>query len=317
MKLDIGFANELGTKMEARTAPCEPDEDVWHYQYTIKDHLGNTRVLFYDGNNDGSISSSEILNEEHYYPFGMSIKGDWQAISDPDFNYRYNGKEMHDDHGLDWYAYDFRFYDPAIGRFTGVDPISDQFPHVTTYNYAENSPIAFIDLHGLQKYKPKMQPIDKPSDLLSTKMLNNFKKGIKTVVIELGYIAKDGLNNLTPNQEQASNVDGGMAGSAENGMGNETRTNQGAENVELDEFTSGAGPKHPAGVVAASARAGIKLGKEAAEQLQENEKETEPRAEATDSICNSCTKEPHGLPYRRLDSAGNPIDTINPSDNNK
>ena len=43
-------------------------------------------------------------------------------------------------------------YDPAIGRFTGVDPISDKFPHVSTYNYAENEPIANIDLHGLQKF---------------------------------------------------------------------------------------------------------------------------------------------------------------------
>ena len=40
--------------------------------------------------------------------------------------------------GLNWYAYGFRYYDASIGRFTGVDPISDQFPFVTTYNYAEN-----------------------------------------------------------------------------------------------------------------------------------------------------------------------------------
>jgi hypothetical protein len=50
------------------------------------------------------------------------------------------------------YAYGARYYDPAIGRFTGVDPIADKFPHVSTYNYAENEPIANIDLHGLQKY---------------------------------------------------------------------------------------------------------------------------------------------------------------------
>ncbi len=43
-------------------------------------------------------------------------------------------------------------YDPAIGRFTGVDPISDQFAWVSTYNYAENSPIANIDLWGLQAF---------------------------------------------------------------------------------------------------------------------------------------------------------------------
>ena len=40
-----------------------------------------------------------------------------------------------------------------MGRFTGVDPISDQFPWVSTYNYAENEPVANIDLHGLQKVR--------------------------------------------------------------------------------------------------------------------------------------------------------------------
>ena len=41
-------------------------------------------------------------------------------------------------------------YDAVLGRFTGVDPISDQFPWVSTFNYAENEPVANIDLHGLQ-----------------------------------------------------------------------------------------------------------------------------------------------------------------------
>ena len=63
--------------------------------------------------------------------------------------YRYNGKEFNEELGL--YAYGARYYDPTIGRFTGVDPIADQFPHVSTYNCAENDPIVNIDLHGLQK----------------------------------------------------------------------------------------------------------------------------------------------------------------------
>ena len=33
-----------------------------------------------------------------------------------------------------------------------MDPISDQFPHVSTYNYAENRPIDGIDLWGLQYF---------------------------------------------------------------------------------------------------------------------------------------------------------------------
>jgi hypothetical protein len=50
------------------------------------------------------------------------------------------------------YAYGFRYYDPVIGRFTGVDPIAEQFAFVSGFNYAENSPIANIDLHGLQSF---------------------------------------------------------------------------------------------------------------------------------------------------------------------
>jgi len=31
-----------------------------------------------------------------------------------------------------------------------VDPIADDFPHVSPFNYAENRPVSCIDLHGLQ-----------------------------------------------------------------------------------------------------------------------------------------------------------------------
>lgn len=53
------------------------------------------------------------------------------------------------------YEYGARWYDPAIGRFIGVDPIADQFAWVSVYNYAENEPVRHIDLHGLQKYDPQ------------------------------------------------------------------------------------------------------------------------------------------------------------------
>ena len=66
--------------------------------------------------------------------------------------YRYNGKELNDELGLNLYDYGFRWYDPAVARFTGVDPISEKFPHVTTYNYAENRVPNGIDLWGLQYY---------------------------------------------------------------------------------------------------------------------------------------------------------------------
>ena len=41
------------------------------HEYTMKDHLGNTRLVYSDANNDGIITvNTEILQETHYYPFG-------------------------------------------------------------------------------------------------------------------------------------------------------------------------------------------------------------------------------------------------------
>ncbi|QLH30851.1 MAG: hypothetical protein HWD63_02435 [Candidatus Parvibacillus calidus] len=40
---------------------------------------------------------------------------------------------------------------PELGRFTGVDLNSVQYPHVSVYNYEENEPISSIDLWDLQK----------------------------------------------------------------------------------------------------------------------------------------------------------------------
>ena len=106
--------------------------------------------MFHDSNGNGSITSSEITQENHYYPFGMDMQGAWTAT--PTDNYKYNGKELDSDYGLNWYHYGARMYDPAIGRFTGVDPIADEFSHVSPYNYAENMPTIAVDLHGLQAF---------------------------------------------------------------------------------------------------------------------------------------------------------------------
>ena len=129
------------------------------YEYALKDHLGNTRIMFCDKNGDGLVvvgssqESSEITQENHYYPFGLAMEGKWlNTPSVSDTKYTYNGKELNDDFGLNLYAYGARYYDASVARFICFDPIAEKFAFVTPYNYAENNPVNAIDLHGLQKF---------------------------------------------------------------------------------------------------------------------------------------------------------------------
>ena len=132
------------------------------YQYKISDYLGDLMVFFEDKHEDGiimtesmttNLDSLEVFQRQLYYPFGLNFEGIWDHDFEPaipENDYLYNGKELDTETGSNWSFYGFRMYDATIGRFTGVDPISDRFAWASTYNYAENSPIRHIDLHGLQ-----------------------------------------------------------------------------------------------------------------------------------------------------------------------
>ena len=127
---------------------CATASLAWQYQYYLKDHLGNNRVLFADLENDGTVDATDILEERHYYAFGLEMQGAWggQRAEVPD-GYRYNGKELNED--LNLYDYGARWYDPTVGRFTTVDPLADQFASQSPYHYAYNNPLRFIDPDGM------------------------------------------------------------------------------------------------------------------------------------------------------------------------
>ena len=52
----------------------ETEETATRLEYVLKDHLGNTRVMFSDLNEDGLVDATEILQENHYYPFGLKLE---------------------------------------------------------------------------------------------------------------------------------------------------------------------------------------------------------------------------------------------------
>nr|MDA3797597.1 RHS repeat-associated core domain-containing protein [Kiritimatiellia bacterium] len=101
---------------------------------------------------------ANVLQQTHYFPFGMlersvnpALAGRMSEIcttSGTDNDYLYNGKELQEDFGLNWYDYGARFYDPALARFHTIDPKATDYYFQSPYAYAANNPIRFIDKNG-------------------------------------------------------------------------------------------------------------------------------------------------------------------------
>ena len=49
------------------------------------------------------------------------------------------------------HAFEFRMHDARLGRFWSVDPLAAKYPWNSTYAFAENSPIGYLEMEGLER----------------------------------------------------------------------------------------------------------------------------------------------------------------------
>jgi RHS repeat-associated protein len=127
-------------------------------QYELTNHLGNVlttitdKKLAIDNNADDTVDYyvADVLNAIDYYPFGMPMPG--RTYDGTTYRYGFNGKENDNEvKGMgNQQDYGMRIYDPRIGRFLSVDPLQSQFPDLTPYQYAGNTPIQAVDLDGME-----------------------------------------------------------------------------------------------------------------------------------------------------------------------
>ena len=112
--------------------------------FYLHDHQGNNRAVA----EFATLShvNASLSQTTYYYPYG-GVFGDLGSYPESQ-PYKYNGKELDRMHGLDWYDYGARQYDPAIARFTSMDPLAEKYYHISPYAYCAGNPVNYVDPDG-------------------------------------------------------------------------------------------------------------------------------------------------------------------------
>ncbi|MNK15200.1 tRNA(Glu)-specific nuclease WapA precursor [compost metagenome] len=109
-----------------------------NYQYTITDHVGNTRVVI--NRNKTASGAADIVYYADYYPFGMEVRSG--GIEN---RYGYQGLYAEKDKETGWNNFELRNYDAAIGRWLTTDPYGQ---YHSPYVGMGNNPVNRIDKDG-------------------------------------------------------------------------------------------------------------------------------------------------------------------------
>ena len=155
------------------------------FHYYTKDHLGNNRAVV---NHDGTLEQAV-----HYYPFGATYYYTGRNINLQ--RYKYNGKELDRMHGLNFYDYSARQYDPLLCRFTQIDPLAEKYYWISPYVYCANNPVNAIDPDGKSIWSKGLKGLVKVGRSVAKNGLSTLKKA--DTYLDVFSDVTDAINTLT------------------------------------------------------------------------------------------------------------------------
>ncbi|MGG7666647.1 DUF6443 domain-containing protein [Dyadobacter sp. BHUBP1] len=189
--------------------------DSIKFDYYIKDHLGNVRVVFEE--------NGKIVQKTDYYPFGLEISRDnppssaSQRNSTNRFLFQGQDKQV----GTDYLQFSWRLHNPLTGRFLSTDPVSEGFVHNSTYAFSENKVTGHIELEGLEAVSSFLySSIVEQSKATSQERREAQRSLIKNLaaisdvndaVVLATWVNRGSENAINVDGESASNLDKGFA----------------------------------------------------------------------------------------------------------
>ncbi len=188
-------SSRLGTWKPEHKLGATQNTSLWDLtgkkNYELSNHLGNVLAVVSDKRTYLSTTTdnyeADVVSAQDYYPGGMLQPG--RSFSSGSYRYGFNGKENDNEVKKDANGneivgaqqdYGMRIYDPRLGKFLSVDPLTKDFPWYTPYQYAGNSPISNLDLDGAEDlwFMLKLGIYGKTSQTIST----NFETGVNNSI---------------------------------------------------------------------------------------------------------------------------------------
>jgi RHS repeat-associated protein len=121
------------------------------YLYVYVSNEATNVDVFFDNLQVTHIQGA-LMEETHYYPFGLVMAGMSSKAANitPNKEKTFQEQRFDDDLGVNYIQFKYRSHDPQIGRFIQIDPLADDYRYNSTYAFSENRVTDGRELEGLE-----------------------------------------------------------------------------------------------------------------------------------------------------------------------